>query len=461
MSKPKTGFKVKYLSLALLSQDHEEYLTHGGLLLPKKGKLPDTDALLTIRIETPVGAYFDLPSRVIRQMPGMGFAVAFEPGARSTQHALDEMIASPAFKQAVAAEGHISGTKKTVVILSPDTLAPPAASKPARPLTRPDFEEEATLPGLLEPNPLGEPDDESLDAELLAGALDDPEGSLQDPLDRTLDEHDPDPDAFARPPPGETFPVFALRFSTLLDYLAVHDKFARKARMTISHANETEPEGTVCQLRLTLPGAISFSMFAVLDRVEEEFVSVRVNPDDPAYIGAIAYPRTHKGQQRLTTEREDHRRPVQVLRLQDTHAVGGEDGGMPLRRRLQRMSMEEKINLALSGNREERMALATDSNKAIHHYLLKNRRLSLDEIAFMARSPSLNPDVLKKIAENPMYTQNPQVVRNLVFNPKTPVKVSVRLIDRLPRNDVQIISRRTSMNRALVAAAQKKLRGRA
>lgn len=102
------------------------------------------------------------------------------------------------------------------------------------------------------------------------------------------------------------------------------------------------------------------------------------------------------------------------------------------------------------------MALANDGNKAIHHYLLRNAKISLDEIALMARMPGLNPDVLVKIGENPAYTQNPQIVRHLVFNPKTPTKLSLRLLDRLPRGDLQIIAKR-NMHRALVAAAQKKL----
>ena len=103
------------------------------------------------------------------------------------------------------------------------------------------------------------------------------------------------------------------------------------------------------------------------------------------------------------------------------------------------------------------MALASDGNKAIHHYLLKNARTSMDEIVMMARLPTLNPDVLMKIGENPAYTQNPQVVRNLVFNPKTPVKLAVRLIDRLPKSVLNLIAKRTSMHRSIVSAAQKKL----
>ena len=75
----------------------------------------------------------------------------------------------------------------------------------------------------------------------------------------------------------------------------------------------------------------------------------------------------------------------------------------------------------------------------------------------MARLPSLNPDVLDKIAENPAYTQNPTIVKALVFNPRTPVRTSIRLLDRLPRNELVNLSKRMSMNQRLVMAAKNKL----
>ena len=119
--------------------------------------------------------------------------------------------------------------------------------------------------------------------------------------------------------------------------------------------------------------------------------------------------------------------------------------------------MDDKINLAQAGNKEERMALAMDPNKAVHHYLLKNAKITVDEIAFMARLPSLNPPVLDKIAENPAYTQNPSVAKALVYNPKTPVRTAIRLLDRLPRSEVMNLAKRMGMNLKLVMAAKKRL----
>ncbi|MEQ8976988.1 MAG: hypothetical protein RL846_03620, partial [Deltaproteobacteria bacterium] len=145
-----------------------------------------------------------------------------------------------------------------------------------------------------------------------------------------------------------------------------------------------------------------------------------------------------------------------VIKLTDV-APDEDFDKMPIRRRLARMGMDDKINMALSGNREERMALAMDGNRAVHHYLLKNAKITLDEIAFMSRLPSLNPDVLDKIAENPMYTQNPTVTKALVYNPKTPIRTAIRLLDRLPRPEIMNLAKRSNMNLRLVMAAKKKI----
>ena len=65
--------------------------------------------------------------------------------------------------------------------------------------------------------------------------------------------------------------------------------------------------------------------------------------------------------------------------------------------------------------------------------------------------------VLDKIAESPGYTQNPTITKALVYNPKTPVKTAIRLLDRLPRSEVMNLAKRTTMNQRLVMAAKKKL----
>jgi len=389
----KPVYVVRYASSAALIEDHASYITHGGMIVPPCDDPPAANTVVRLRVQVGEGgAYFDFPSRVVRDMPDGGWMVAFEPEARASQVALDELVASEAFQVRAATETPAAGPAKTA---HPFEAEPKVHSAPAS-----------------EPLPTAEP--------------------------------------------GDSMPFYAVTFASVQDFNEFAGDFGDTAQLTIPHAEVAASAGSPARLKLTLPGHNIFEMAAALVAVDADSVRLRVDPSDPQFAGAAAYPRTTAGQKRLASERPEDRGPTKVVRVAYDRTLE-DDSQMPLRRRIGRMGMEEKINLARSGEREARMTLAQDGNKAIHHYLLRNQRITADEIAMMARSPNTNPDVLVKIAENPQYTQNPQIAKNLVFNPKTPLKVSTRLLDRLPRNDVLMISKRTNMHRRLVVAAQKKL----
>ncbi|MCK6550409.1 hypothetical protein L6R52_31520 [Myxococcota bacterium] len=276
-----------------------------------------------------------------------------------------------------------------------------------------------------------------------------------------LDDDDDDgpPGRIRRPRPGDEYLVYVVKYLLVRDFAAIRDRLRSTQQLALELAEDRASVGKVAQLRLTLPGHNVYSMFGRVEAVGATSVTLAFDENDESFRQACLYLETPSARNRLKTEEGDGTGKPQVVRL--VEVVPEEDPErMPIRRRLQRMGMEDKINLALSGGREERMALALDGNKAIHHYLLRNAKISLDEIAFMARLPTMNPDVLDKIAENPAYTQNPTVVKALVYNPKTPVPTAIRLLDRLPRNEVMNLAKRASMNMRLVMAAKKKLESR-
>lgn len=268
----------------------------------------------------------------------------------------------------------------------------------------------------------------------------------------------PPPTAFRTPGPGEKYVVYILKLKTVTDFAEMVPEFRTSAKVLVPSREDTAKEGDLAQLRISLPGRNIFTLWALVGRIRPTDVTLHVNPDSTAFAKALAFPRSVLGARRMTTEKPKDRGPSEVIRFEETRPKEDEKD-MPVRRRISRMSMEDKINMALSGSREERMALALDGNKAIHHYLLKNARISLDEIAFIARLPTMNPDVLGKIAENPSYVQNLTVLKNLVYNPKTPVPIAIKLLDRMPRSEVLHLSKRMSMNQRLVQAAKKKIEG--
>lgn len=258
-----------------------------------------------------------------------------------------------------------------------------------------------------------------------------------------------------RAEPGSVVPIYVLKFETIRGFEAQARSWSNDGRVELDH-DETEADvGQPARLRLTLPGHNVFEIPAWVDSLTPS-LRLRVPIEHAELRKALLHPQSAMGRTRREREGpEDEGETPQLLRLSEEQAEPEDQ--MPLRRRVRKMGMEEKINLALSGDREARMALATDTNRAIHHYLLKNQRITVDEVAFMARQPSLNPDVLLKIAENSQYTQNQQVVKGLVLNAKTPISTAIRLLDRLPRGELMALSRRTNMRKRLVMAAKKKL----
>ncbi|MHB8876550.1 MAG: hypothetical protein ACYC8T_22880 [Myxococcaceae bacterium] len=126
--------------------------------------------------------------------------------------------------------------------------------------------------------------------------------------------------------------------------------------------------------------------------------------------------------------------------------------------RLKTMTIPEKTQLALSGTREERAALLRDNAKTIHIFVLKNPRIGIDEIQYAAKLPSLAPDALKMIAEHRDWSGNATVCTALVRNPKTPLPLALRLLDRVPQSDLRALAKGGARDQ-IVHAARKKVSG--
>lgn len=448
------GFSVRYPSCTALDRDHAAYLIHGGLVVPyEDDPLPAPNTRLMIRIESPGGPSFELVARVGQAIPGRGFMASFEAESRAAQGALDRFVQGSEFQATVQKEADQSVAPPTVVPLPLEPITPPpppnqASANPAPPPT-----EDLTL----DDSPLAPADRTEVPTSALHPDVD----AVQTASAPTSTPPSPGTTTttttLRKPQPGETYWVFVLKFTTLMDYVEHARDFITTQRIRVPNRQDHDVKANdPARLRLTLPGHNQFEMWGVVEMVVGPDLWIRVSENDEQFRKAVLHPETVTGKKRLERELPEHRRDVVVVQLQQD--VPLEDiEKMPIRRRLQRMGMDDKVNLALSGNREERMALATDGNRAVHHYLLKNAKITMDEIAFMSRLPSLNPDVLDKIAENPAYVQNPTVVKALVYNPKTPVKTAIRLLDRLPRPEVLNLSKRMTMNRRLVMAAKKKI----
>jgi hypothetical protein len=126
--------------------------------------------------------------------------------------------------------------------------------------------------------------------------------------------------------------------------------------------------------------------------------------------------------------------------------------------RIKAMSVQQKMQAALSGGREERLALIRDPAKAAHVFVLKNPRIGIDEVLYAAKSPNLSPDAIKLITEHKEWSVNAAICTALARNPKTPVPIALRLLDRVPSSELRAIAKGGARDQ-IVHAARKKVAG--
>ncbi len=128
-----------------------------------------------------------------------------------------------------------------------------------------------------------------------------------------------------------------------------------------------------------------------------------------------------------------------------------------LRRQLESMTVNQKRGAALSASRAGRIMLIKDRQKAVHPFVLKNPGITLDEVELIAKMPSVNPEALRMIAKNRDWTRSTTVCRNLVRNPKTPMPDALRLLEKLPLNDIRAMAKGGNVRTPIQQAARKKI----
>jgi len=123
--------------------------------------------------------------------------------------------------------------------------------------------------------------------------------------------------------------------------------------------------------------------------------------------------------------------------------------------RLVKMNIKEKVITALKGSREERAILINSRNRLVVRGVLGSPKLSDSEIEKFAGLRTIDAEVLRVIYRNPRWMRRYQVVWQMVSNPKTPVEMGIRLVNRLNIRDLKRIGTSRNVNPVLRRQAQK------
>ncbi len=134
-----------------------------------------------------------------------------------------------------------------------------------------------------------------------------------------------------------------------------------------------------------------------------------------------------------------------------------EEEKMSMVQRLAAMKVPEKVKAAMKGSREMRNVLVRDPNKMVCMAVMSSPKMTETEVEAIARMGSVSEDVLRVIAMNRAWTKNYGVIMSLVKNSKTPLAMTLNLLNRLNEKDLKGISTSRNVPDPLRIAARKKI----
>lgn len=119
----------------------------------------------------------------------------------------------------------------------------------------------------------------------------------------------------------------------------------------------------------------------------------------------------------------------------------------------------EKINQALKGDRDARMAVLRSPNRPLHVHVLRNPGLTLEEVGQIARMTTVSVDVLRQIAERREWGHRPEIAIALLRNPTVPPLVAIPLLAYVSEAELRQLAKDSRTREPIQKAARKRLLG--
>jgi hypothetical protein len=101
------------------------------------------------------------------------------------------------------------------------------------------------------------------------------------------------------------------------------------------------------------------------------------------------------------------------------------------------LNAAQKAILAMRGGREERTILIRDSNKLVSLAVLRNPRITDEDIEFFSKMRNIPTEALRTIGQHREWTKSYAIITSLVNNPRTPPGVSTNFVSRMQNQDLK------------------------
>ena len=127
----------------------------------------------------------------------------------------------------------------------------------------------------------------------------------------------------------------------------------------------------------------------------------------------------------------------------------------PIHSQVRKLTLAEKLKVARTATRPVRELLIRDSEKRIHAEVMRNPKVTDEEIMVYTGMPNLSPRVLDWVSNQQKYMRRRAVMLNIVQNPMTPPDTAKKLLSRLNDHELLRITRSSKVREVVSRAAKK------
>jgi hypothetical protein len=129
------------------------------------------------------------------------------------------------------------------------------------------------------------------------------------------------------------------------------------------------------------------------------------------------------------------------------------------RERMRNLPPQARLQLAQSGVLEERVMLERIYGSTVWELLLRNPRITVPEVATMARKGTMPRPLLELIADNDQWIRQGVIRRALLGNPRLGVDSATKVLRSLPMRELKLVPQQTAYPATVRQAAQRLMRG--
>lgn len=124
-------------------------------------------------------------------------------------------------------------------------------------------------------------------------------------------------------------------------------------------------------------------------------------------------------------------------------------------RKIMFMNVKDRMKLAMKGDREARGILIRDSNKIVCSAVVKNPRITEQEIENISAMRTVANEVLRLIAMNRTWARSYTIIHNLARNPRTPIPTAMSVLLRIRTKDLLQLTQNRNVSETVRRQAQR------